>query len=153
MADTTSVLVTDIDISLNTKTVNPRDTLWQLVLWSTLNIAGALLMLFVLVLSMCIPHLRKLPLLLNYELILIFTCASASILTWTGHMYDQNPPIGLCIFNASTNVATTTACGLATLCLTISVSHRDKRWLFSGSWRHFRSGHKLDCLIVQVIEC
>jgi hypothetical protein len=119
-----SALPTNIDhipLVLNTNTVDPHDTLWQLALWSLFNIGGGLLMLLVLVLSLCIPHLRKLPLLLNLELLITLSCASGSILIWTGHALDKDPPKGLCAFNAAVTVSNVTAAGFATLCLTFSV--------------------------------
>jgi hypothetical protein len=108
-------------IAFNPDTVDPRETLWQLGLWSTFNIGGAVLMFLVLLISLWIPNLRRLPLLLNLEFLITASCASGSILIWTGHALNKSPPTALCLFNAAITISNVPAAGFAALCLTISV--------------------------------
>jgi hypothetical protein len=104
------------------QSVDPRDTLPQLAVWSTFNIFGAVSMSIVLAISLCVPHLRRVWLLVNLELFLMISCATGSILVWTGHALDRDPPRGLCTFNAAVTMSNVTGSGFAAFALVLGVN-------------------------------
>lgn len=92
-----------------------------LIVWSTFNIAAAVLNLLLALLSLRVPRIRNNLLLLNLEFIFFLTCGGSSMLVWTGHARDPIPPAGVCILNASMTYAGVAAQAAAAFGLVVKV--------------------------------
>lgn len=85
--------------------VNPSDFLPQLVTWSTLSIFATCGLVALMVVTLLVQGLGANATLLNLEIIFILTTSTGSLLIWTGHARDPDPPFGLCLMNASATMS------------------------------------------------
>ncbi|KAJ7778628.1 hypothetical protein DFH07DRAFT_795364 [Mycena maculata] len=85
--------------------VNPNEHFQLLIVWSTFNIFAACANAILLAIMLISQRWNSNPILVNLELIFVWTCSSGSLLIWTGHALDSDPPYGLCLANASMSMA------------------------------------------------
>lgn len=77
-----------------------------LVLWSTFSIFSACSLSFLVGLTIYTHRLDVNGNLVLLETIFSVAAATGSILIWTGHALDPNPPYGMCLYNASVCINT-----------------------------------------------
>lgn len=100
---------------------NPRDHVGYVVAWNTLNLVACVGNLTLLILSLCVPRLRRNFLLLNLEFLFFCSHFTTTALTWTGHVMDRFPPFAACLFNGSVVYSNAFAAGGSATCLVIQV--------------------------------
>ncbi|KAJ7866046.1 hypothetical protein B0H14DRAFT_2347680 [Mycena olivaceomarginata] len=101
--------------------VNPRDHLPHLVTWGTFNIFSACANVLLLALTLISQRWEANFLLLHLELIFVLTSGAASLLIWTGHALDLDPPYGLCLPNALAAMSNTPLQGGSAFAIVLKV--------------------------------
>jgi hypothetical protein len=69
--------------------------------FAILEVTATLGVLVLLVVGAFTKRLRANIVLLNLELVFFVTAAGQSLLVWTGHSFDKDPPRGLCLISGS----------------------------------------------------
>ncbi|KAJ7611610.1 hypothetical protein FB45DRAFT_760475 [Roridomyces roridus] len=100
---------------------DPHEYLALLVLWSTFSIFAAVSNAFLLTVTLLTKGKEANAVLVNLEAIFTITSASGSLLVWTGHALDKEPPFGLCLVNASISMANVPLQGASALAIALSV--------------------------------
>jgi hypothetical protein len=72
-----------------------------LYFYAIFEIISAFGILVLLVVGACTKRLRANIVLLNLELVFFVTAAGQSLLVWTGHSFNMDPPRGVCLTSAS----------------------------------------------------
>ncbi|KAJ7784138.1 hypothetical protein B0H16DRAFT_1296314 [Mycena metata] len=84
---------------------NPSDFIPQLITWSTLSIFATWSLVVLLAVTLFLQGPTANSTLINLEFIFIIASSTNSILIWTGHALNPEPPFTLCVFNASAIMA------------------------------------------------
>jgi hypothetical protein len=91
--------------ALHSSAISPlalsKNQLSFLYAFAILEITATLGILLLLIVSVCTKRLRANVILLNLELVFLVTAAGQSLLVWTGHSFDMDPPRGLCLLSGS----------------------------------------------------
>lgn len=93
----------------------------MMIVWAFFNLGAVCANALLFLLSLRSARLRGNPVLLNLEVIFMLTCASGAMLFWTGYPMSQQPPEGLCLFNAAIVLANPLATSGAALGLVLKV--------------------------------
>ncbi|KAJ7677255.1 hypothetical protein B0H17DRAFT_1207170 [Mycena rosella] len=101
--------------------VDPNDYIPHLIIWSTFNIFAACSNIVLLTVTLISQRRAANHVLVNLEVIFIFTSASASLLIWTGHARDLHPPHNLCFSNALLAMSNVPFMGGSALAIVIKV--------------------------------
>jgi uncharacterized membrane protein len=72
-----------------------------LLVWSTFEIFAGCSNVILLAITLASQRAKANPILLNLEIIFILASFTSSVLIWTGHAMDRNPPYELCLMNAA----------------------------------------------------
>ncbi|KAJ7034136.1 hypothetical protein C8F04DRAFT_1102367 [Mycena alexandri] len=100
---------------------HPSDFIPQLVTWSTLSIFATWSLVVLLVVTLFLQGPTANSTLINLEFIFIIASSTSSVLIWTGHALDPEPPFALCLFNASATMANTPLMAGAAVTIVIKI--------------------------------